>query len=279
MCYTLYSKQSLYLHRVLYTIIMGNDFNFFTKKRGKKGNGRATVFKAVQLPVDIIDELKLYRDVYGFLQSKTKDAQENPIPEKVSFEQMLRRWMDNVDCFDPEAHAMVNSILRERRDLPPTYEVDPFRYPVNEFRYMFETDEGEVECDFMAGTFECYDAESSYNGLSLDEMYRKNFHLINDAGYEFSLEQAHELCRRLSTIEYDVVKCLDHYMDRKGIDRLPLLEAARVLNDDGPVYDDPQKPGENLREHIVNGALGSYVSVRNGEWLVLRSEIDWGDED
>ena len=142
---------------------------------------------------------------------------------------------------------------------------------------MFETDEGEVECDFMAGTFECHDAESSYNGLSLDEMYRKNFHLINDAGYEFSLEQAHELCRRLSTIEYDVVKCLDHHMDRKGIDRLPLLEAAKVLNDEGPVYDDPQKPGENLKEYIVNGALGNYVSVRNGEWLVLRSEIDWCD--
>ena len=112
---------------------METDFNFITKKRGRKGEGRATVFKAVQLPVDIIDELKIYRDVYGFLQSKTKDAEGNPIPEKVSFEQMLRRWMDNVDCFDPEAHAMVKSILRERRDLPPTYEVDPFRYPVNEF--------------------------------------------------------------------------------------------------------------------------------------------------
>ena len=258
---------------------MGNDFNFLTKKRGKKGNGRATVFKAVQLPVDIIDELKLYRDVYGFLQSKTKDAQGNPIPEKVSFEQMLRRWMDNVDHFDPEAHAMVNNILRERRTLPPTYDVDPFRYPVNEFEYHFETDEGEVKCDFMAGTFECHDAESSYNGLSLDDMYRKNFCLSNDAGYEFTLEQAHELCRRLSTIEYDVVRCLDHYMDRKGLDRLPLLDAAKVLNDEGPVYDDPQKPGENLKEYIVNGALGDYVSVRNGEWLVLRSEIDWCDED
>ena len=57
---------------------MGNDFNFLTKKRGKKGNGRATVFKAVQLPVDIIDELKLYRDVYGFLQSRTKDSEGYP---------------------------------------------------------------------------------------------------------------------------------------------------------------------------------------------------------
>ena len=120
---------------------METDFNFITKKRGRKGEGRATVFKAIQLPVDIIDELKLYRDVYGALQSKTKDSNGNPIPEKVSFEQILRRWMDNVDYFDPEAHAMVNNILSERRRVafPPTYDVDPFTYPIGEFRYMFET--------------------------------------------------------------------------------------------------------------------------------------------
>ena len=33
-----------------------------------------------------------------------------------------------------------------------------------------------------------------------------------------------------------------------------------------------------MREHIMNGALGEYVSVRNVDWLVLRSEIDWCDE-
>lgn len=66
---------------------------------------------------------------------------------------------------------------------------------------------------------------------------------------------------------------------RKGVDRLPLLEAAKVLSDEGPVYDDPAKPGENLKEYIVNGALGDYVSVKNGQWIVLRSEIDWCDED
>ena len=62
---------------------METNFNFITKERGRKGEGRATVFKAVQLPVDIIDELKLYRDIYGALQSKTKDSNGNPIPEKV----------------------------------------------------------------------------------------------------------------------------------------------------------------------------------------------------
>ena len=115
---------------------METDFNFITKKRGRKGEGRATVFKAIQLPVDIIDELKLYRDVYGSLQSKTRDTYGNPIPEKVSFEQILRRWMDNVDYFDPEAHAMVNNILSERRRVafPPAYDVDPVKYPIGELQ-------------------------------------------------------------------------------------------------------------------------------------------------
>lgn len=55
--------------------------------------------------------------------------------------------------------------------------------------------------------------------------------------------------------------------------------ADKVLSDDGPVYDDPSKPGENLKEYIVNGTLGDYVSVKNGQWIVRRSEIDWCDED
>lgn len=33
-----------------------------------------------------------------------------------------------------------------------------------------------------------------------------------------------------------------------------------------------------MREHIMNGALGEYVSVRNGDWLVLRSEKECCDE-
>ena len=57
---------------------MGKDVTFFTKKRGKKGEGSATVLKAVLLPIDIVDELKLYRDVYGFLQSRTMDSEWHP---------------------------------------------------------------------------------------------------------------------------------------------------------------------------------------------------------
>ena len=70
---------------------------FGSKKRGPKGEGRAVIYKPVQLPVELIEDLKLYKDAYGLLFAEDKDEWGNPIPVHVSYEQMLRRWMDNVN--------------------------------------------------------------------------------------------------------------------------------------------------------------------------------------
>lgn len=72
------------------------------KKRGEKGKGRATIFKPINLPEDVIDDLKLYRDIYGIKFSPNKDEYGNPIPVRISYEQVIRRWMDNIGRFDPE---------------------------------------------------------------------------------------------------------------------------------------------------------------------------------
>ncbi len=72
------------------------------KKRGEKGKGRATIFKSINLPEDVIEDLKMYRDIYGIKFSPKKDESGNPIPVRISYEQILRRWMDNVGRFDPE---------------------------------------------------------------------------------------------------------------------------------------------------------------------------------
>lgn len=72
------------------------------KKRGEKGKGRATIFKPINLPEDVIEDLKLYRDIYGIKFSPNKDEWGNPIPVRISYEQVIRRWMDNVGRFDPE---------------------------------------------------------------------------------------------------------------------------------------------------------------------------------
>ena len=172
---------------------------FKIKKRGRKGEGRAVKFKALMLPEDIIDELKLYKDHYCVAESAQDDEWGNPVPARVSFEQMFRHWMDNIDAFDPEAYDDVQRMLQYRAEhpSPELYDVDPFSYPIGKFEYHFETDDGEVKAVFDGETFVCSEDYMDYKGKTLDEMYNQNWPLGNNAGYEFSLEQAHELCRRM----------------------------------------------------------------------------------
>ena len=107
-------------------IIMTNIFKI--KKRGRKGEGRAVKFKALMLPEEIIQELKLYKDHYCMVESTQDDEWGNPIPARVSFEQMLRHWMDNMDAIDPAAYEDVQSMMAHRAEhpSPETYDVDPF---------------------------------------------------------------------------------------------------------------------------------------------------------
>jgi len=62
-----------------------------SKKRGPKGEWRAVIYKPVQLPVDLIEDLKLYKDAYGMLLAEEEDEWGNPNPVHVSYEQMFRR--------------------------------------------------------------------------------------------------------------------------------------------------------------------------------------------
>lgn len=176
---------------------------FKIKKRGRRGEGRAVQFKALMLPVDIIDELKLYKDYYSVVESTSKDEWGNPIPARVSFEQMLRFWMDNVSSFDPRAFEHVQSMkdFREKHPGPKLYDVNPFDYPVDQFQYYFDTDDGPVDAEFNGETFVCTEDFMDYKGMTLDEMYNQNWPLGNDGSVVFSLEQAHELCRRMKRLE------------------------------------------------------------------------------
>lgn len=67
-----------------------------------KDKGRAVIYKPVQLPVDLIEDLKMYKDAYGMVFAEEEDEWGNPIPVHVSYEQMSRRWMDNVKKFDKD---------------------------------------------------------------------------------------------------------------------------------------------------------------------------------
>ena len=82
----------------------------FTRKKAKNGEGRQAVIKHLLLPEEVIKELRLYKDAYSVCFAREKDELGNPIPIKVSWEQMLRRWMDNVGRFDKDVKDYVKSL-------------------------------------------------------------------------------------------------------------------------------------------------------------------------
>ena len=71
------------------------------------------------------------------LFSEEKDEYGNPIPVHVTFEQMLRRWMDNVKRFDKEIQKEVDEYRRIRtmQPMPNLYPVDPCEGGIWEMQY------------------------------------------------------------------------------------------------------------------------------------------------
>ena len=59
--------KNFYIFVVYYTLLNMKGVKFGSKKRGPKGEGRAVIYKPVQLPVELIEDLKLYKEAYGML--------------------------------------------------------------------------------------------------------------------------------------------------------------------------------------------------------------------
>ncbi len=100
---------------------------FGSKKRGPKGEGHAVIYKPVQLPVELIKDLKLNNEAYGILLAEEEDKYGYPIPVHVSYEQMFRRWMDNVKKFDNDVQKEVDEYRRIMSEHPgiQTFYVNP----------------------------------------------------------------------------------------------------------------------------------------------------------
>lgn len=95
------------------------------------------IYKPVQLPVDLIEDLKMYKDAYGMLFAEEEDEWGNPIPVHVSYEQLFRKWMDNVYRFDKEVQREVDAYrrIRESRPDPVLCPVDPCEGDIWEMEY------------------------------------------------------------------------------------------------------------------------------------------------
>ena len=162
---------------------------FDKKPRGRKGEGRAVLFKPVNLPVDVLEDLRLFKNIYEIAHSEGKDQWGNPVPSKLSYGQVLTHWMENVESFDPEIAGEFAKAKRARKAAPVTYPVNPTEGDVWEMEYFFTNDDGdEVKATPDAcGTFI---ADMEGFKATADSMRLNGWSLINDAGIEISAEQA-----------------------------------------------------------------------------------------
>ena len=162
---------------------------FDKKPRGKKGEGRSTIFKPINLPTDVADDLKLLKNIYEVACSERKDQSGYPIPTKLSYGQILAHWMDNLESFDPEIAAEFREAKKARDSFPKTYPVDPTEGEVWKMQYFFTNDDGdEVEAvPDVCGTFI---AVMDGFKATADSMMLNDWTLINDAGIELDAEQA-----------------------------------------------------------------------------------------
>lgn len=167
------------------------------KKRGEKGKGRATIFKPINLPEDVIEDLKLYRDIYSIKFSPNKDESGNPIPVRISYEQVIRRWMDNVGRFDPEVQSEVQAVKEYRKNHPVvSHPVDPTEGDVWILHYFFERDGEQLEA--IAGDMAPFYARLNGRNVGIKALLEDGWVFMNEVGIEISLDQAIAIRKKIS---------------------------------------------------------------------------------
>ena len=169
----------------------------FTRKKAKNGEGRQSVIKHLLLPEEVIKELRLYKDAYSICLSRKKDERGNTIPANITWEQMLRRWMDNVGRFDKDVKEYVESGKAHLAANPPapTFPVDPTEGEIWKMRYIFEKD-GE-ELDAIPGDMTPFYAVKEGRNVGMKQLFADGWVLMNEAGIEIDYNKAAEVSRIL----------------------------------------------------------------------------------
>lgn len=162
----------------------------FTKEKAKNGEGRKATIKHLLLPEEVVQELKLFKDAYSVCLSREKDEWGNPLPVRVSWEQMFRRWMDNVGRFDKDVKEYVESGKAYLAANPPApaFPVDPTEGEVWNMRY-FAVKDGE-EIELQVGDKQPFYGKFNGKDVGLWKFLQEDYTFMNDAGVEITEDQA-----------------------------------------------------------------------------------------
>lgn len=172
-------------------------FKVKPQTRGPRGEGRTKIYKPLQLPEEVISDLKTYQSLYSIRLAEKMDEYGNPIPVHITLEQMLYRWMDNVGKFDKAVYKDFKAIKKDRINNPPapTYPVDPLDCPVWDLQYIAERDGEELvlQPDKELYFFAIVEGEK----VGIEQLVNDEWEFMNDAGIDITLEQGKVISKRI----------------------------------------------------------------------------------
>lgn len=167
----------------------------FKRPKAENGAGRSVKIKHLLLPEEVVEDLRLYKDIYSICLAKEEDEGGNPIPVRVTFEQMFRRWMDNIGRIDPDVQRAFEAAKASRTEQPQTFDVDPAEGDIWEMRHFFERDGEEMEA--VPGDLAPFYAVVNGKGVGMKALLADDWVLMNEAGVEIDYDKAVEVSRIL----------------------------------------------------------------------------------
>lgn len=120
----------------------------------------------------------------------------DPVPATVSFGDMFRHWMENIDSFDPDIQGYFKKVkkIREKNSYA-TYYVDPTEGDIWEMCYIFERDGEELQAypdeDLL------FYSEIDGKQIGMKELDQHGWTLMNEAGIEIDIFDAVRVSRIL----------------------------------------------------------------------------------
>ena len=182
----------------------------FKRQRAERGSGRTVKIKHLLLPADVVEDLKTFQDCYELCFSTEKDKNGYPIPIRVTYEQMIRRWIDNISRIDPDVAKMFLQIKEDRKKeqerLAAGLGLTPEQLKENEaafdptdpenepwkLSYFFEKDGERVEA--LPGIYTPFYAKINGRNVGMKDMLVDGWILMNEVGVELDFDQAVKIC-------------------------------------------------------------------------------------
>lgn len=215
------------------------------RPKAKNGQKRQAVIKHILLPEELVAELQLYKQAYS-----------DVLNQKVSWEQMLHRWMENIGRFDPDVKLRVEAMKTpvttpeqtveqqvEQPAIDQTFHADPTEGNVWDMKYYFEKDGKRLEAEWAKSDKASFSVKINNRSYGVREMLKKGWLLKNEGGIEITEEQAMVIAQKRRKHQEDIEfqrasEMFSSYRDDSSLEEYdPIPESKIKMQKDGEVIE------------------------------------------